>query len=70
MLLNIVCLPAGLWLADAGEVTRMLEVLSLYPLQLTPQGYAGAGKRWTGGGRMVAPRHTHAPAFQLAAHHV
>ncbi len=59
MLLNIICLPAGLWLADAGEVTRMLEVLSLYPLQLTPQGYAlvpasdglEAGEWW----RLVTP---------------
>ena len=39
MLLNVICLPAGLFLTDAGEVTRMLGVLTLYPLELTTQGY-------------------------------
>jgi len=63
MALNIVCLPAGLWLADAGEVTSMLKALSLYPLELTPQGYVlvpavnalEAGEWW----RLVSPMLLH-----------
>ncbi len=37
--INVVCLPAGLTLADSGEVTELLRALSPYAIVLSPQGY-------------------------------
>ncbi len=39
MVINVVCLPAGLSLADSGEVTELLRALSPYAIVLSPQGY-------------------------------
>ena len=39
MVINLVCLPAGLSLADSGEVTELLRALSPYAIVLSPQGY-------------------------------
>ena len=39
MVINLVCLPAGLSLADTGEVTELLRALSPYAIVLSPQGY-------------------------------
>ena len=39
MVINVVCLPAGLSLADSGELTELLRALSPYAIVLSPQGY-------------------------------
>ena len=39
IVINVVCLPAGLSLADSGEVTELLRALSPYAIVLSPQGY-------------------------------
>jgi GlpG protein len=39
MVINVVCLPAGLSLADSGEVTELLRALSPYAIVLSREGY-------------------------------